>query len=134
MFKWITEIDEPPFGFNNENSELSIKRIDSTVELNEMSPVCQLFASFDVILDDDSLTSLPTPNDNALETILNEVVPHYLDIKQIFIDGKLKEINVRCLKKESKKIVQDLLSNGIYPVIPDLYRQKILICQLDQEN
>ncbi|MFE4429961.1 hypothetical protein ACFRH9_23375 [Peribacillus butanolivorans] len=126
MFKWITEIDEPPFGFNNENSELSIKRIDSTVELNEMSPVCQLFASFDVILDDDSLTSLPTPNDNALETILNEVVPHYLDIKQIFIDGKLKEINVRCLKKESKKIVQDLLSNGIYPVIPDLYRTKNL--------
>lgn len=126
MFKWITEIDEPPFGFNNENGELSIKSINSTVELNEMSPVCQFFAAFDVILDDDSLTSLPSPNDNALETILNEVVPHYLDIKQIFIDGKLKEISVRCLKKESKKLVQDLLSNGIYPVIPDLYRTKNL--------
>lgn len=126
MFKWITEIDEPPFGYNNESGELTINRMDSTVELNEMSPVCQFFASFDVILDDDSLTSLPTPNDKAVETILNEVVPHYLDIKQIFIDGKLKEINVRCLKKESKRIVQGLLSNGIYPVITDLYRTKNL--------
>ncbi|GEL77202.1 hypothetical protein [Tenuibacillus multivorans] len=126
MFKWITEIDQPPFEFNNENGEFRLKRLDSTVELNEMSPVCQLFASFDVILDHDALTILPTPNDHALETILNEVVPHYLDVKQIFIDGKLKEINVRSLKKESKKIVEDLLSNNIYPVIPELYRTKNL--------
>lgn len=42
------------------------------------------------------------------------------------MDGKLKEINVRGLKKESKRIMQDLLSNGIYPVIPDLYRTKNL--------
>ncbi|MCZ8535294.1 hypothetical protein [Psychrobacillus psychrodurans] len=127
MFNWLTEIEEPPFQFyNDDNVELNFKRLDSTVELSEMSTVCQLFASFDLIFGEDSLTTLPTPNDNALETILNEVVPHYLDIKQIFIDGKLKEINVRFLKKESKKIVQDLLSNGIYPVIPDLYRTRHL--------
>lgn len=126
MSNWITEIDEPPFGLNNENGEFSIKRIESTVELKEMSIVCQFFASFDVILDNDSLTSLPIPNENALETIMNEVVPHYLDIKQIFIDRKLEEINVRGLKKESKRIIQDLLSNGIYPVIPDLYRTEFI--------
>ncbi|WP_066400259.1 hypothetical protein [Neobacillus mesonae] len=126
MLKWITEIDESPFRFNFDNGEYSIKRMISSVEINEMSPVCQFFASIDVILGIDFVTSLPTPNDYALETILNEVVPHYLDIKQIFIDGKLKEINVRGLKKESKRIVQDLLSNDIYPVFPDLYRTKNL--------
>jgi hypothetical protein len=126
MFKWFTEIDEPPSEFNNDNGELKIERIETTVELKEMSPVCQFFASFDVIFDCDSLTSLPTPNQTALETILNEVVPHYLDIKQIYIDGKLIEINVRGLKKESKRILQDLLSNGINPVIADLYRTKNL--------
>ncbi|SMQ80931.1 hypothetical protein SAMN05444673_4045 [Bacillus sp. OV166] len=126
MFKWLKEIDEPPFQLNSDNGELNIKRLDSTVELNEVSPVCQFFASFDLILGEDSLTTLPTPNDNALETILSEVVPHYSDVKQIFIDGKLKEINVMCLKKESKKMLKDLLSNGIYPVVPDLYRTKNL--------
>jgi hypothetical protein len=126
MFKWLKEIDEPPFRLNYDNGELNIKRLDSTVELNEMSHVCQFFASSDLIIGEDCLTILPTPNDNALEIIRNEIVPHYLDVKQIFIDGELKEINVRRLKKESKRIVQDLLSNCIYPVITDLYRAKNL--------
>ncbi|MBM7583954.1 hypothetical protein JOC86_000491 [Bacillus pakistanensis] len=126
MFEWITEIDQQPFRYNNENGELDIKRLDSTGQLNEMSSVCQFFAYFDLILDENALTSLPTPNNQALEIILKEVVPHYVDVKQIFIDGKLKEINVGCLKKDSKKIIEDLLSSGIYPVIPDLYRTKNL--------
>ncbi|MEH7481542.1 hypothetical protein V7157_10795 [Neobacillus drentensis] len=124
MFEWITEIEEPPFRFNDENGELRFESIDSKVELNEVSPVCLLFASFDVVLDEDSLTSLPTPNEKAIDIILNEVVPHYLDVKQVFIDGKLKEINVRYLKNESKRIIRNLLSNGIYPLIPDLFRTR----------
>jgi hypothetical protein len=121
MLEWITEI-EKKYPSNNENGQLSIKRFNSTVELNEMSSVCQFFASFDVILDENALTVLPTPNDKALNIIMNEVVPHYIDVKQIFIDGKLKEINVRGLKEESKKIVKDLFLKGGYPVMLDLYR------------
>lgn len=126
VFKWIAEIDEPPFKSNRENGDLSIKRMNSLTELNGMSTVCQFFATFDVILDTNSLISIPTPNDKALETVMNEIVPHFSEVKQIFINGKLKAINVRCLKIESKKIVQDLLLNGVYPVMPDLFRTKHL--------
>ncbi|ADU32187.1 hypothetical protein [Evansella cellulosilytica] len=126
MLKWMTEIDEPLSEMNNDHGELNIERLEATDELKEMSPVCQFFTSFDVILDCDSVTALPTPTQTALKTILNEVVPHYLDIKEIYINGKLIEINVTGLKKESKRLVQESLTNGIYPVIPDLYRTKNL--------
>jgi hypothetical protein len=128
MFKWLEEINEPPFQVKRNDGELKIKRLETTtVELNEMSPVFQFFASYDLILGQDSLTSLPTPNESALETILNEVVPHYSNVKQIFIDGKLKEINVMNLKESSKIMLKGLLlSNKIFPVIPDLYRTKKL--------
>jgi len=126
LFKWVTEIERPSFEINVGKREIRIEKIDSTIELKEMNPVCQFFASFDVMFERDFLTSLPTPNQDALNTIMNEIVPHYLDVKQIFIEGKLKEINVRGLKKDSKRIVQHLLSNDIYPVIPDLYRTKNL--------
>ncbi|WP_245805841.1 hypothetical protein [Bacillus alkalicellulosilyticus] len=126
MLKWITEIDEPSSEFNNDYGELNIEIIETTNDLKEMSPVCQFFASFDVILETDSLLTLPTPNQNVLKKIMDEVVPHYRDIKQIIIDGELKEINVLGLKEESKRIVQYSLSNGIYPVISDLYRTKNL--------
>lgn len=63
-----------------------------------MSKVCQLFAAFDVILNEAALFSLPTPYEFALHRIMNEIVPHYVDVKQIFIDGKLKQVNVRCLR------------------------------------
>ncbi|WP_078554359.1 hypothetical protein [Bacillus alkalicellulosilyticus] len=122
MLKWITEFDEPSFECNNDHGELIIESIETTNELKEMGPVFQFFASFDFIFETDSLLSLPTPNQNVVKTIMNEVVPHYVDIKQIFIDGELKEINVMDLKEESKRLVKDSLSNGIYPVIPDLYR------------
>ena len=126
MFEWISEIEEPILGSKEVNGELRLKRIESKEDLFRINEICQLFASFDVILNENALTSFPTPNQKAKSIIMNDVVPHYVDVKQIFIDGKLKEINVRGLKEKSKKMIEDLLLNGIYPVVPDLFRSKSL--------
>ncbi|WP_245613755.1 hypothetical protein [Alkalihalobacterium bogoriense] len=122
MYAWLTIIKEPENEMNVENGELEIVPIDSTGVLTEMSEVCLFFASYDVLLKTDALATFPVPNERALKMTMEEIVPHYSDVKQIFIDGKLTEINVRCLKDASKKMVQDKLSVGTYPVIADLYR------------
>lgn len=124
MFKWLTEIEEPIIPFNEENGELRFKRIESYQNVFTMSEVCQLFAAYDVLLGEDALTTIPIPNDQALKIVMNEVVPHYIDIKQVFIDGNLKEINVHHLKGSSRKLFKNLLQGDIYSVIPDLYRSK----------
>ncbi|UOE95207.1 hypothetical protein [Alkalihalobacillus sp. LMS39] len=124
MYEWLTSIKEPENEMNFENGELEIVPINSTGVLTEMSEVCLFFASYDVLLKTDALATFPVPNEKALKMTMEEIVPHYSDVKQIFIDGKLTEINVRCLKDASKKMVQDKLSVGSYPVIPDLYRSK----------
>ncbi|MEK4229379.1 hypothetical protein [Solibacillus sp. FSL H8-0538] len=97
MFDWIIEIKEPQFSLNDEDGQLKIERIESATALNKMSVVCQFFASIDAITGNDGLTSFPTPTEDSLTTIMNEIAPHYEDVKKIFINGELKEINVRCL-------------------------------------
>ncbi|MFD2043013.1 hypothetical protein ACFSTA_01685 [Ornithinibacillus salinisoli] len=126
MFEWLTEIKKPQLPFHIDNGKLKIEKVESEISLSNMSEVCQFFASVDVIIGSDGLTILPTPTEYSFHTIMNEIVPHYLDVKKIFMNGKLKEINVSCLKEESKKIVEDLFPNNVYPVIPDLYRSNNL--------
>ncbi|SMQ81058.1 hypothetical protein SAMN05444673_4113 [Bacillus sp. OV166] len=56
------------------------------------------------------------------DVIIKELVPHYKDVKQFFVHGKFKEIQLSELKKESKELVKGLLSQGYFPVVSDLYR------------
>ncbi|NHM33825.1 hypothetical protein [Neobacillus terrae] len=81
MFEWLCEIEKPFLPTNNENGELKIKRIELHNGLLNMSEVCQLFACFDMLLNEQALTSFPTPNEKAIRIILNEIVPHYEDVK-----------------------------------------------------
>lgn len=60
----------------------------------------------DVILEEDVYTSFPIPNDVTLNIVKNE-------LHEIFMIG---------LKEGSKQTLKELLTNGIYPVVPDLYR------------
>ncbi|MBN6885394.1 hypothetical protein ACUXCC_000534 [Cytobacillus horneckiae] len=124
MFNWLTEIEEPIIPFNEDNGELKIHKIENDKNLTHMSEVCQIFAALDVISEEDGMTAYPTSNHQATQLIMEEVVPHYEVVKEIFIDGELKEINVFRLKNNSRRIIEELLLEGVYPVIPDLYRSK----------
>ncbi|MFE5130857.1 hypothetical protein, partial [Bacillus mobilis] len=66
--------------------------------------------------------SFPISNDITLNIVKNELIPHYKDVKQVFINNELHEIFMIGLKEESKQTLKELLTNGIYPVVPDLYR------------
>lgn len=122
MYEWLKEIEEPEYPYKDESGELRLKRIQSNTSLDKMSPIFQLFASVNVIFQQDFLSSFPVPNRHALKIVQNEIVPHFLEVKEIYIDKELIEINVRFLKKESRKRLSDLLSADIHPIVPDLYR------------
>lgn len=76
----------------------------------------------DVILEEDVYTSFPITNDVTLNIVTKEIMPHYKDVKQVFINKELHEIFMIGLKKESKQTLKELLTNGKYPVVPDLFR------------
>lgn len=122
MYEWIREIEEPIHPYKEESGELRIQSLQSNTSLDKMSPIFQLFASVNVIFNQDFLSSFPTPNSKALNIIHNEIVPHYSEVRQVFIDGKLIEINVRFLKEESRKLLTNSVSSNIHPIVPDLYR------------
>ncbi|MGG1629794.1 hypothetical protein [Rossellomorea sp. NRS-1567] len=105
MYEWIKEVEEPIYPYKEESGELRIQSFQSNTSLDKMSPVFQLFASVNVIFNQDFLSSFPAPTNHALNIIHNEIVPHYSEVKQIFIDEKLIEINVRFLKEESRNML-----------------------------
>ncbi|MGN5653042.1 hypothetical protein [Bacillus sp. Brlt_9] len=122
MFDWLIEIDEPKYSESNIDENFHIKKIPTVSSTPNISPICQLFSGMDVILKEDVYTSFPITNDVTLNIVKNELTPHYKDVKQVFINNELHEIFMIGLKEESKQTLKELLTNGIYPVVPDLYR------------
>ncbi|MDA1679568.1 MULTISPECIES: hypothetical protein [unclassified Bacillus cereus group] len=124
MFDWLIEIDEPKYSVSNIDENFHIKKIPTVSSTPNISPICQLFSGMDVILEEDVYTSFPITNDVTLNIVKNELTPHYKDVKQVFINNELHEIFMIGLKEESKQTLKELLTNGIYPVVPDLYRSR----------
>ncbi|TDK61770.1 hypothetical protein E2K98_12840 [Bacillus salipaludis] len=131
-FNWIKEIEEHYFdGFFEENDEeefdmgkMMFKSIKSDISLNQMSEVCFFFSAPNVILNDNYLLMFQDVSPLVLETLMKEFVPHYKNVKQMFIQGECKEIHLEEMKEESKELIKNLISTGFYPVISDLYRGK----------
>jgi hypothetical protein len=122
MFDWIIEIDEPKQTLTIENGDFEIEYLPKQISLPNMNEVCQLLAAFHVIINNETLTIIPIKNKKTLDLVLTEITPHYSEVRKIIINNKVEEINLKDLKDESKKIFEKLSSDGIYPVIPDLYR------------
>jgi hypothetical protein len=122
VYEWLKEIEEPIYTYKEEPGELRIQSFQSNTSLYKMSYIFQIFASVNIIFNQDFLSSFPAPNSHALKIIHSEIVPHYSEVKQIFIDENLIKINVRFLKAESRKMLTNLLTSGIHPIVPDLYR------------
>ncbi|SMQ80906.1 hypothetical protein SAMN05444673_4032 [Bacillus sp. OV166] len=133
-FEWIEEIAEGDFDslFEDEDDEedfynrmrnQSVRLIKSEKSLNEISVICFFYAAPEVILEDhQSVLVFQDMNPWLQEVIMKELVPHYKVVKEFFVQGKFKEIQLSELKKESKELVKSLLSKGYYPVVSDLYR------------
>ncbi|MGF6949080.1 hypothetical protein QF028_001585 [Neobacillus sp. B4I6] len=133
-FEWIEEIAKGDFDslFEDEDDEedfynrmrnQSVRLIKSEKSLNEISVICFFYAAPEVILEDhQSVLVFQDMNPWLQEVIMKELVPHYKVVKEFFVQGKFKEIQLSELKKESKELVKSLLSKGYYPVVSDLYR------------
>ncbi|HGA0513077.1 TPA: hypothetical protein ACIQMB_004395 [Bacillus pacificus] len=124
MYDWLIEIEERKYLSPTINEEFYIKKLSPVSSNTTPSPICQLFSGMNVILEEDVYTSFPITNDVTLNIIKNELIPHYKDVKQVFINNELHEIFMIGLKEESKQTLKALLTNGIYPVVPDLYRSR----------
>ncbi len=124
MYDWLIESEERKYPSPTTNEDFHIEKISPISSNTSLSPVCQLFSGMEVILEEDVYTSFPIANDVTLNIITNELIPHYKDIKQVFINNELHEIFMIGLKEESKQTLKELLTNGIYPVVPDLFRSR----------
>lgn len=122
MFEWLVEIEKPYSNENSYQSSFKMMKLESPFEPIDITEVGQLFAAYSVIIGSDAMTQIPTPNETSINIITTEIIPHYRDVKGVYNDGVLQRINVKGLKPTSKRIIENKLKDGIYPVVTDLYR------------
>ncbi|MGG0705527.1 hypothetical protein [Bacillus paramobilis] len=122
MYDWLIEIEEQKYPAPTISEDFYIEKAPPISSNTSLRPICQLFSGMDVILEEDVYTSFPITNDITLNIVKNELIPHYKDVKQVYINNGLHGIFMIVLKEKSKQSLKALLTNGIYPVVPNLYR------------
>ncbi|PGK32810.1 hypothetical protein CN907_25880 [Bacillus anthracis] len=108
MYDWLIEIEEPIYPIPNIDENFHIEKVPTVSSTPNISPICQLFSGMDFILEESVYTSFPITNDVTLNIVYNELIPHYKDVKQVFINNKLHEIFMIGLKEESKQTLKNI--------------------------
>ncbi|MED1605294.1 hypothetical protein P4U90_08115 [Cytobacillus kochii] len=125
MFNWLTEIEGHPCSIDEgEIKDFRMRKIIVKKSPKTMSAVCQLFAAVDIINEESSMMVYPIPDEQARLLVMEMTAPHYEEIKETIIAGRVKEMNLFHLKPESRIIIEKHLQKNGYPAIQDLYRRK----------
>jgi hypothetical protein len=131
---WIIQIKESYFdslfedGEEDEDllsilSKLNVRLIESKLQIDHMSEICFYYAARDLFLDKgQSVIIFRDLTTEMLKVINDEMVPHYKEVKQFFVEGEFKEIQLSVLKEESEEIAKNLFAKEVYPVVNDLYK------------
>lgn len=124
---WLSKVE--PIKFDPEEimriQEMQLKpfRIEpiELASVDKISELAILFVAGCVLGSESTMVSLPTRNDCSRTKILEEVAPHFTDIKLIWRDNQLDNINMQHMKEESKQL---FLNSDVemIEIVRDLYR------------
>ncbi len=126
MFEWIQDYSSLTYCSKQErmkfddNSRFEMKRM-MTDDPTEMSALGQYFTAASVWLSVDFTVAIPVLDEEVRERIMQEVAPHFAEVKQVVRKGRIETVYLRQLKPGSVKLFNDNQA-GILPVMKDLYR------------
>lgn len=124
MLNWIEEfkpinnsrMEQPPL------RRVHLKKI-SLEAPSSMTELARFVSAGSVLLADNMMNGLSAKDETARNLIMNDIAPHFIDVKLVYVEGEVEAVNIQYLKEESKKRF-DSTSNGIIQVIHDLYRTR----------
>jgi hypothetical protein len=123
MLNWIEEFK--PINKGKEtihHRRFNLKKV-SFESTSSMTELARFVSAGSVLLVDNMMNTLSAKDDTARNLILNDIAPHFIDVKVVYVEDEVEVINMQYLKEESKKLF-DSTSNGIILVMHDLYRNR----------
>lgn len=124
---WLSKVEpiilEPEEIMRIQEMQLKPYRIEriELASVDKISELAILFVAGCVWGSESTMVSLPTRNDCSRTKILEEVAPHFRDIKLVWQDNRIDKINMQHMKEESKQL---FLNNDVemIEIVRDLYR------------
>ncbi|WP_054939926.1 hypothetical protein [Paenibacillus ihuae] len=126
MFEWIQDYSTLAYSSKqermkfDEDSRFEMKRI-MTEDPTGMSALGQYFTAASVWLSVEFTVAIPVLDEEVRERIMQEVAPHFAEVKQVVRKGRIETVYLRQLKPGSVKLFDENKA-GILPVMKDLYR------------
>lgn len=121
MFKWIEEF-KPSNKVMKEirHRRFNLKKVsfESPVSMTELA---RLLSAGSMLLADNMMDVFSAKDETVRSLIMNDIAPHFEDVKIVYVEDEIDVVNMQYLKEESKKMF-DTTNNGIIQVIQDLFR------------
>lgn len=86
-----------------------------------MTEAAVFFVSYCMLVAEETLISLPVQSDQSKILIIEEISIHFEEVKMVYLEDKLKLINMRIVKEKSKNLFRNS-SLVIKEIMFDLYR------------
>jgi hypothetical protein len=133
MFDWIEE-------FKSTNKDLkqihhrrfNLKKV-SFESPTAMTELARLLSAGSVLLADNMMNIYSAKDETARSLIMNDIAPHFEDVKIVYVEDEIDVVNMQYLKKDSKKMVNST-NTGITQVIHDLFRTSDMSIWTDGHN
>jgi hypothetical protein len=86
-----------------------------------MTELARLLSAGSALLSDNMMNVYSAKDETVRYLIMNDIAPHFEDVKIVYVEDEIDVVNMQYLKEESKKMF-DSTNNGIIQVIHDLFR------------
>jgi len=133
MFPWLVPVKKRRENKSEfiENTNLEIISARNFKDI--LSPACQFFAYPSYILQTEVYVSIPTPNKESEDLVLEQLVPHFHKVMKASIGNKPVSYNLIGLKPETLTLFRNYeTTDRLYSILPDMVRSNY-IEELDPE-
>lgn len=121
MLEWIkktTPVDETR---GIRHRPFYLRKFNFEQPPSSINEIALFFLAGSVILDESMMLSLYAKSDSVQKTIMNDIAPHFEDVKIVYVENEIEIINMQQIKCKSV-LLFNKSDSEVIEIIKDLYR------------
>lgn len=121
MFEWVRKFTPVYEEKEMLHKQFKLNKITFDQSPSTISDLALFYLAGSVILDERMLVALYAKSEMAQKMILENIAPHFKDVKVVYVENEIEVINMQYVKSESVALFNNN-SSELMVVIKDLYR------------
>src|SRR5690554_2457373 len=121
MFEWARKFTPVYEEQHVLHKQFNLKKVTFGQSPSSISDLAVFFLAGSVILDERMLVALYAKSEMAQRMILENIAPHFEDVKVVYVEDEIEIINMQYVKSESVALFNNNNSK-LMVIFKDLYR------------